>query len=84
MSGELEKVEKGSLVLKVPGISRPPKLPVLGLRSLIAMRHPDAAPLPRSELTGRLELDGLRLPGRLVDGRAHARRELSGLAILGQ
>ncbi len=48
MSGELEKVEKGSLVLKVPGISRPPKLPVLGLRSLIAMRHPDARPCPEA------------------------------------
>ncbi len=35
-------------------------------------RHPDAPPLAKSDLTGRLELDGLRLPGRLVDGRAEA------------
>ncbi len=72
LSGDLEKVEKGLLVLNVPGISQPPKLPLAGLRSLVAMRHPDATPLARSELTGRLELDGLRLPGRLVDGRAQA------------
>ena len=43
-----------------------------GLRSLVVMRHPDAAPLARSDSTGRLELDGLRLPGQLVDGRAQA------------
>jgi peroxiredoxin len=72
LSGDPEKVEKGMLVLKVPGIVQAPVLPLVGLRSLVAMRHPDASPLARTELTGRLELDGLRLPGRLVDGGARA------------
>ena len=59
-------------MLKVPGISEPPKLPMSGLRSLVVTKHPDAAPLAKSDSTGRLELDGLRLPGRLVDGHAQA------------
>jgi peroxiredoxin len=70
LSGGLEKVEKGSLVLNVPGVSQLPRLPVSGLRSLVTMRHPDAPPLPKSDSTGRLELDGLRIPGRLGTGRA--------------
>lgn len=70
LSGDLEKVEKGSLVLKVPAVSQAVKLPLAGLRSVVAIPHPDAPPLPRTELTGRLELEGLRVPGRLVDGQA--------------
>ena len=59
-------------MLKVPGVSEPLRLPIAGLRSLVAMGHPDAPPLATNRLTGRLELDGLRLPGRLVDGHAQA------------
>ena len=40
-----------------------------GLRSLVVLKHPDEPPLARDESTGRLEIDGLRLPGKLVDGR---------------
>ena len=72
LSGDLERVEKGVLVMKVPGIGVPSRLAISGLRSLVMMRHPDAPPLAKSDSTGRLELDGLRLPGRLVDGRAAA------------
>ena len=72
LSGDLERVEKGALVMKVAGISQPSRLPMSGLRSLVMMRHLDAPPLAKSDSTGRLELDGLRLPGRLVDGRALA------------
>jgi peroxiredoxin len=72
LSGDLERVEKGALVMNVPGISQPSKLSMSGLRSLVMMRRPDAPPLAKSDSTGRLELDGLRLPGRLVDGRAAA------------
>ena len=72
LSGDLERVEKAALVIKVPGISQPSRLPMSGLRSLIMMRHSDAPPLPKSDSTGRLEVDGLRLPGRLVDGHAAA------------
>jgi peroxiredoxin len=72
LSGDLERVEKRLLVMKVPGFSLPAKLPMSGLRSLVMMRHPNAPPLAKSDITGRLELDGLRLPGRLVDGSAEA------------
>jgi peroxiredoxin len=72
LSGDLDEVENSALILKVPGVSNPPKLPTAGLRSLVATRHPGAAPLARSELTGMLDLDGLRMPGRLVDGDAQA------------
>ena len=50
MSGELEKVEKGALVMTVPGISEPPRLPIDGLA--VAGRddgHRDAPPLAKSE-----------------------------------
>jgi hypothetical protein len=70
LSGDLEKVTNESLVMAVPGMSGRLNLPVAGLRSLVVTRHQDEAPLARGETTGRLELDGLRLPGRLVDGRA--------------
>jgi peroxiredoxin len=72
ISGQLEKVEKGALVMAVPGLSEPPRLPIDGLRSLVMTRNQEAAPLAKSDTTGRLELDALRLPGELVDGRAQA------------
>ncbi len=72
LSGELERFEKGALVLKVAGISEAPRLPMAGLRSIVVMKHENEGPLAKSDLTGRLELDGLRLPGQLVDGNTQA------------
>jgi peroxiredoxin len=70
LSGELIKVEKGDLYLKVPGIKEEPRLPLAGLGSLAVLRHdakPDGKEKEDSKV-GMLELDGVRLRGRLVDG----------------
>jgi peroxiredoxin len=72
LSGHLERLEKEALVLSVPGLSEPVKIPLAGLRSLVVTKIPNEAPLAKSETTGRLEVDGLRLPGQLVDGRGLA------------
>jgi thiol-disulfide isomerase/thioredoxin len=71
LSGDLEQVEKNRLRLLVPGISEPLNLPLEGLRSLVALQ-PSQPPSPIGPMAGVLELDGLRLPGRLVDGREQA------------
>jgi thiol-disulfide isomerase/thioredoxin len=71
LSGQLDKVEKGALVVNVPGIAGSPRLPVAGLRSLVMTNDQPVRPLPKSDTSGRLELSGLRLPGQLVDGSAH-------------
>jgi hypothetical protein len=39
VSGELAGVEEGVLVLTVPGIQEPLRLPLAGLRSLVVLRH---------------------------------------------
>ena len=39
VSGELVGVEEGVLVLTVPGIQEPLRLPLAGLRSLVVLRH---------------------------------------------
>jgi thiol-disulfide isomerase/thioredoxin len=70
LSGELQKVENGDVVLTVPGIEGSPRVKVAALRSLVLIEHAIDKPLPKDDSTGRLELDGLRLPGRLADGRA--------------
>jgi peroxiredoxin len=72
LSGELERLENGSLVLKVAGIFETPRLPLAGLRSIVVMKQEVETPLAKSDSTGRLELEGLRLPGELVDGRMEA------------
>jgi peroxiredoxin len=70
LSGDLLKIEKGSLVMGIPGIKDPVRLSLGGLRSLIATDHPDTPPLAKDDSTGRLELDHARLTGKLVDGTA--------------
>ncbi|MGO9915331.1 MAG: hypothetical protein ACLQIB_11540 [Isosphaeraceae bacterium] len=68
VSGELVKSENGSLYLLVPGVKSALRLPVEGLRSLVFLRHDDKAQA-QSGAAGRIELDGLNLPGQLVDGQ---------------
>ncbi len=67
LSGDLVKVEGDALMIKVPGIEESPKLPIAGLRSLVMVARETgestAATLPR------LETDGIRLVGRLDEGR---------------
>ena len=70
LSGDLVKVEGGSLVVSVPGFEAPLRLPVAGLRSLASTKQgPPAAPVA---WTPRLEMDGLRLRGVLIDARESA------------
>ena len=68
LGGELRRVEKSSLSLKTPGIKEVLSLPLAGLRSVVMLR-PQAAPAAIGDLPGMLELEGIRLPGRLVEGR---------------
>ena len=66
-SGELQKVEKGALVLKVPGVAEPLRLPTAGLRSLVDLDAGRSEAPVKDESTGRLETPGVRLVGKLVD-----------------
>jgi peroxiredoxin len=67
LSGDLVKVEQGAVVLAVPGVPESLRAPLDGLRSLVALRH-ESPPTPVSS-AGRLEMDGVRLSGKLVEGR---------------
>ncbi len=66
-SGDLQKVEKGFLVLKVPSVAEMLRLPVAGLRSLLILTQTDLDAPVKDESTGRLEVPGVRLTGKLVD-----------------
>jgi thiol-disulfide isomerase/thioredoxin len=68
LSGDLEEVDKTELRLKIEGINKGLHLSREGLRSLVALA-PDSAGAAIGGLAGTLELDGVRLPGKLVDGR---------------
>jgi peroxiredoxin len=70
LSGQLERVRGGAIELSVPGFRQPAKIPIDGLRSLVATKNPDTPPLAKSDSTGRLELGDLKLSGNLVDGVA--------------
>ena len=79
LSGDLVRVEGGAVELSVPGIEGTPRLPTKTLRSLIVSHldadepkpKPDAEPSdPKAGPVGTLELDGVKLKGHLVDGKA--------------
>jgi peroxiredoxin len=67
VSGELAKVEGGMVGLKVPGVEESLKLPIAGLRSLVVLAR--QAPESKAVTMPRLEAEGIRLVGRLKDGR---------------
>lgn len=67
LSGELLKVADGALWLSSPSIKDPLRMPIEGMRSLIVARHEAPAPADVGPI-GMLELDGLRLRGRLIEG----------------
>jgi peroxiredoxin len=73
LSGELNKVENGKLVMTIPGISASVRLPLEGQRSLLMINRADEPPLATDDSTGRLELEGARLAGKLVDGTESSR-----------
>jgi peroxiredoxin len=68
-SGKLEKVAGGKLNLKRPGIKESLIVPVAQLQSILVL-EPKAAAEDNSGRAGRLELDGFRSRGSLVDGEA--------------
>jgi thiol-disulfide isomerase/thioredoxin len=68
LSGDLVKVEEDALVLAIPGVEGTARLPLDGLRSLVVL-HRGTAPPGATKSTARLEIEGVRLTGRLVDGR---------------
>jgi thiol-disulfide isomerase/thioredoxin len=68
-SGTLTRLEDGHLTLRCPGVKEPLRLPLADLRSLVALRQRSGPAVPAAAgKPGRLELDGVRLKGRLVDG----------------
>jgi peroxiredoxin len=68
ISGELQRVEKGEFVLKVPDVEEQLRLPTAGLLSLVVLKDPDKGWVRKDSADGRLELAGVRLMGHLVDG----------------
>lgn len=70
VSGELAGVTNGKLLLRRPGIEAPLELPVDRLRMIASLSS--KMPQPDAEgRAGRLEGDGLRLHGWLVDSAAN-------------
>lgn len=71
LSGKLTRIDDDRLHLTCPAVREPLILPMFELRSLVVLQHTvtpgtGAAVEGRS---GRLELTGVRLPGRLTTGR---------------
>ena len=67
LSGAFQQVEKNTISLRVNGVKETLSLPLDGLRSLVVLR-PSESPSAIGGQPGVLELDKVRLPGRLVDG----------------
>ena len=66
LSGDLVKITSDQVWLKVPGIAETAHLPIDGLRSLVVVKR-EPASKDKDEHSGRLEMDGLLLPGRLAE-----------------
>ncbi len=70
LSGELTKIADDHLRLTNPAIQEPLRLPLSELRSFAVLTQENSAANSSVEgRAGRLELDGLRLHGRLTNGR---------------
>ena len=68
-SGTPTRIEDGHLTLACPGVKESLRLPLAGVRSLIVLQHAENPVTPSVEgRPGRLEMDGVNLKGRLVDG----------------
>lgn len=69
LRGTLTAIEDAQLTLKNPSIKEPIRISLADLRSLIPTKtDPATKPTLPPGRDGRLELEGLRLKGRLVDG----------------
>ena len=70
LSGELTTIADDHLRLTNPAIQEPLRLPLSELRSLtVGNREQFSTTGPPEGRSGRLEMDGLRLHGRLTNGR---------------
>ncbi len=70
LSGDLTSIAEDHLRLTNPAIQEPLRLPLSELRSFAVLKREDAPATSTAEgRAGRLELDGLRLHGRLTNGR---------------
>src|SRR5207244_842404 len=69
VSGTLTRIEDTHLTLTCPGVKEPLRLPLAELRSLISLRPGEGPPAPSvAGKAGRLEIEGVNLKGRLVNG----------------
>jgi thiol-disulfide isomerase/thioredoxin len=75
LSGELLEIAGGMLLLSIHGFHEFPRVPVGRLRSLAVLRH-SQTPRPNGEKDAVLELEGVRLMGRVADegGQSDATR----------
>jgi len=73
VSGTLEEVGQGQLVMSTPDLRDPVRLPLARVRTLsaIAKEKPEL-PAPPAGRAGRIEVHGQKLPGRLVAADADA------------
>ncbi|MHC5538040.1 TlpA family protein disulfide reductase [Singulisphaera rosea] len=69
IGGDLSRVEKGEWCLKRTGVKEPLSLPQAGLRSFVVVSRNAKPAQAGDERLGRLEVDDVRMQGRLVDGR---------------
>jgi thiol-disulfide isomerase/thioredoxin len=72
-SGTATRIEEGCIALACPCVKETLSLPLAEVRSLIVLRHGETPPVPSvAGRPGRLEMDGVSLKGRLVDGSGEA------------
>lgn len=70
LSGELTSIASDHVRLTNPSLQEPLRLPLADLRSLAVLKRDDSSPPTTPEgRQGRLELNGVKLHGRLVSGR---------------
>jgi thiol-disulfide isomerase/thioredoxin len=72
VGGELAKVAEGAVWMTSSAVKGPLRLPLDDLRSIIVLRQEPPADADGAEPVGTLELEGVRLRGRLEDGREEA------------
>jgi thiol-disulfide isomerase/thioredoxin len=70
LTGSVTRIDDAALTLTCPGVTEPLRLPLADMRSLVPLRYSDPAPAAVAGKAGRLEMDGVSLKGRLVDGAA--------------
>jgi thiol-disulfide isomerase/thioredoxin len=69
LSGQVMRIEPTHLSLSCPGVKESLRLPLAEVRSLVVLGRADRPePTPVQGRPGRLEMEDMRLPGRLVAG----------------